>query len=394
MTLVLSLITFVVVAPHFYYNDIVNNGEMNSWFTIPKYSEKLVVPKRPSQLNLVNKNINEKLWKRFHFKTLLIPMPVKNPFYFVSPTLEYNKENKNTEFGVSIYDANNQLLSQIYFLPKFSMPKILNSQKIFELPIVSNYIKKQPQEKVWNDLFTKNISSWDISFKDMFYHLYLLQLRSKLINSNVLSYEYITDIKKAILTLDFVDKDFISELVLSRRGNDIYPYIINTRVENKSAANIKFKMLRDISFQDTTATLADIIYQEFKSLEFFQQIDEEGMLYLLSAWSHNQKRLEIIASAIQYLERGTNKVKQLEPLYKYIYSRTGRTYSKKSVRGLNLSPEILLKKNIELENAIKKTMEQEVETPEEVLSVKEQYEKILNETRQNLKEDENTMRMN
>jgi len=390
--LVLSA-TLIIVAPYYYYNDIVNHNSMTDWFTISNYRKILVTPSS-EKFDLKKASINEDLWNKFHFKTLEIPLPVKNPFYFVAPIIKYSKKQNNTEFGISLFNSKDTVLSQVYILPAITFPNVINSQKIFELPIVSNHILNRKTDQLWEDLFTKDISDWDISYSDMIYHLYILQLRSILINEKTTSYTYYKELGKAVLRLNYSDKDYVSDLVLSRRGSKIFSYMILTKKEDQEAKKIKYKMLHDISYLATTPSFTDHIYNEFKALPFQEQIDHKGMLYLLSAWSHSQSRLELIVSSIQYLERGRRNERQLEPLYDYIYRRVGKTFSRRNVGDLNLDPEVLLKRNIELEEMLKKKMIDEVKTPEKTLSVKEEYEKILEDTKNTIKKNKNTIIMN
>ena len=166
----------------------------------------------------------------------------------------------------------------------------------------------------------------------------------------------IAPIAKQFSRTVFNQKDYIysidnkgNVLFLNRRGESIYSFIMVSQKENKEAINLRFKFLSDMEFVDTTPTLADIIYKEFKGLEFQRQTDHEGMLYMLSAWSHAQSRLEFIKASIGFLERGEDNQKQLSPLYSYMFKRLGRTFAKKGVTGLELDSDVKLKHMIELE---------------------------------------------
>lgn len=393
--LLISVITYVLVTPYFYYNSIVNNNEMTEWFTIPNHRKALVTPSNKKPLQLTDKDFNSDLWQKFHFQTIQIPLPVKNPYFIVAPIIKYNQKKKKTDFGISIYDGDNEILAQVYFLPSLTFPNLLTTQKLFELPIVANHIQARDDEAIWKDIFTKDISDWNLNYSEMIYNLYLLQMRSSLISAKANSYYFLANVEKAVLNMDYPDTDFNNEIIMSKRGGQIYSFILLTRRDNLEAQKIRYKVISEISYMDTTPSLTNHIYNEFKSLPYQDQVDHIGMLYLLSAWSHDQKRLEIIVSAIQYLERGRKNQRQLEPLYEYTYRLVGKTFSKKFVGGINLAPEIMLERNIELEQLMKKEVEKQVEqTPEKTLSVKEQYEKILKETKSRIKNNSGTLLMN
>lgn len=392
-SILIAAVGLVLVYPYYQYNSIVNNKEMTEWFTLSNHRRLLVNPSSDVKFD-TPKKINSELWQKFHFQTLEIPLPVRYPFFFVAPILKYNGQSKKTEFGLSIFDSKNEILSQIYILPTINIPKVLNSQKVFELPLVRNHLLAMDNEKVWKDIFSKEISKWNISYSEMLYNLYLLQFRSVLVSKNTKTFYYDKKFDKGVLVLDYSDKDYNGEIILSKRGGEISSFLLIYKKENPEAKVIKYQLLKEMTYQDTTQALTEFMYNEFKGLGYQDQTDHLGMLYLLSAWSHDQRRLELLVSAVKYLERGKKNQRQLEPLYSYLYARAGKTFSKKQVEGLKLDSSVLLKKNMELEQALKKTIIKNEPTPEKHLTVQEQYEKILKETNQRIKKKSKSMIMN
>lgn len=393
ISLVIAGVGVVLVTPYYQYNSIVNKNDMSEWFTIANHRKLLIKPSPYTPFELPKK-INKDLWEKFHFKTLEIPLPVRNPFFFVAPILKYNKIKRKTEFGLSIFDSKDEVLAQIYILPSINMPKVLNNQKIFELPLVRNHLLKKSAEMIWKDIFIKDISAWNISYSEMLYHLYLLQLRSILVTKNTKNFYFDEEFEKGVLELTYADKDYNSEIILSKRGAQISSFLLIYKKESPEAEVIKYQMMGEMTYQDTTPNLTEFLYNEFKGLSYQDQIDHVGLLYLLSSWSHDQRRLELLVSAVKYLERGKQNQRQLEPLYNYLYARVGKTFSKRMVENLKLDSTVLLKRNAELEKALKKTVIKEEPIPEKTLTVKEQYEKILKETKQRIKSNSKTMIMN
>jgi hypothetical protein len=397
-TAFLAGVISVGIAPYYYYNSIVNGKESFEWYSLRSFQDNYTTPNKSRDLNF-QKISDERLWKNFHFKNQMIPIPVRNPFYFVAPVLKFTPNNKNTEFGISIFNASNDVISQVYFLPKINFPSAARSQKLFEFPIVLNYLKSIKQEKIWKDLFTKDISDWNIPYEEMVYNLYLLEIRSHLFNKRTMKYYYLDNVEKAVIQVEHKNQDYISEVVMTRRGENIYSFIMVSQKENKEAKNLRFKFLSDMEFVDTTPTLADIIYKEFKGLEHNRQTDHEGMLYMLSAWSHAQSRLEFIKVAIGFLERGAENQKQLSPLYSYMFKRVGKTFAKKGILGLELDSDVKLKHMIELEREKKikqeKYNEQKPEIiPDKKISIKEEYEQIIEKSKEKMVLPKNKIRMN
>ncbi len=389
----LGIATVAYVTPFYLYKQVINNKLKTDWYLLDNYTSGLLISSKMQTLE--KNNESEKFWKLFHFGDLNIPMPVKNPFYFVVPNLTYFKEARSTKFSLSILDANGEVLSDIYFLPNIKFPDYLSEQRIFELPVIRNYIELYNKDKIWKDIFEKDITKWKTSFTDMAYNLYLLEFRSKFFKKGFIKFGQLEYDNYKALELKYPDKDYKSELIMKKRGNRIHSYIIITRKKNDAALKIRSKIIRSMSYADTSPALADIIFKEFKSLKYTDQIDHLGMLYLLSAWSHDQNRKEILQKIIFYLERGFNNQKQLEPLYTYYYKRYGEIYSKRKVDDLNLDVDVMLQKKIKNEEA-QEMMNRQTRhrlLPEKQKSVEEQFEDVINKSRVKKSKDSKVMRI-
>ncbi len=382
-------------SPYYFYNSVVNNGTSYEWYSSSSDVSNITKPDSVRALKVSNVD-NEQLWSQFHFKNHMLPIPVQNPYYRVSTVLKFNAQNDSTFFGLSISDASRDVLSQVFFLPRFDIPTVSRSQKFFEFPIIQNKLAKVKVEKLWRDLFTKNIRNWKIGRDEMIYNLYLLEIRSKILKAKTKSFYYLEDVDRVVIEVDFEDKDYLSELILSRRGRTIYPMLVIGKKKSKEAETIRYKLIKDVEFVNTTPSLSDIIYQEFKALPFNRQIDHEGMLYLLSAWSHGPSRIEFLKEAVHFLERGQGNQSQLEPLYKYLYKRFGKTYARRSVKGLKLDNQMLLNMRLEIEKlkAQQNIELDDVEVDLPSTSIEQDYDTLIDETGRKVKKSKKRLRVN
>ena len=381
-------------APYYYYYKVVNQGENVDWFSLDNRVAGMEKPDPARDLKVENVE-NEGLWSKFHFKNHLLPIPVSNPYFFVAPIFNFDPKSKTTNLGISISNASKSIISQVYFLPRFEIPQASRGQRLFEFPVIANEMKNYELEKVWIDLFSKDLTKWKISTDEMIYNLYLLEIRSKLFDENLEKFYFLKDEKKAITQMKYQDKDYISEIVFSRRATTVYPILILTLKGNEEAQKIRYKVIKDLEFLNTTSSLADILYQEFKNLSFKKKIDHEGMLYLLSAWSHTPSNKELLIEAINFLERGTQNQKQLEAFYSYMYKRFGKTFARREINGLNLDFEVLLKLRQEVESYQIEVKElRKAPTPVKRKTISEEYDDIIDQTKDKIKKSKKRIRMN
>jgi hypothetical protein len=343
--LIFTGLTLSFITPYYLYNQVVNKNYKSRWFSLDVYSKNFLKPNLNipfERLNLPNNNF----WQKFHYGDLHIPLPVKNPFYFVVPNLQYNKKTRRTKFGISILNSGNEKISEIFFLPNGKFPNYIGNQEVFELPLVRKEIINKSNAEVWKDVFTRDISEWKIDPEQMAYHLYLLQFRSKILKSNTKKFGFLNGLGKVVIDIEYPNKDYKAELIINKRGDSLYSFVIVSRKGNEDAKLIRYKFIQDMDYIESTPSLSDIIFREFKSLTYADQVDHTGMLYLLSAWSHNDSKKELIEQSIFFLERGQRNENQLKSLYKYYFDRYNEFFSKRRVKGLNMEEELQLQKNI------------------------------------------------
>lgn len=387
----LLLVTgLLLVSPYYYYNKILKNDYNSKWFSLNNVNEKTLTP--TGKLELKEPNLgNDDLWRKFHIRDTNIPLPFKNPFFFVAPILKYNNKTKITNYGISVFGTSKLEISKVFFVNNRILPSVIRSQDLFKLPISTEILKGIPFEKIWKDVFLKDISKWDVPYSELLYNLYLLQLRSVILPDKFKTFGLIDD-QTAIVELFSKDKDYKSELVLTKRRGLIYSYLIVTDLNNNESQVLRYKYLKEISFRPSSETLSPIIYKEFKALEFKDQIGQIGMMYLISAYSHNDDPV-YLKEMIKYLERGEGNQTPLKRLYEYANERYGSTFASKIIQGLELEQDLILKRNIELEKQqkIEELSQKEIITAPAQKSDQERFEEKIQQAKENQTIKENRM---
>lgn len=320
----------------------------NRYYEIPNYRPLLLKPVALESVPEYKEEYPE-LWKDFPIRSMLIPLPVRHPFFNTVPILEYDRKSKAIHLGMTFVGATGRENSRLYALPVGFEQDYTSGAELFKLPYVKNRLVKVGPEELWKDVFTKVIVPERKSLDEMIYDLYLLYIRSKVLPRESKSYGLIPKSSTAIIGLDSKDKDYFMEMVMIQNRGSIYSYVLRTEKNSPESRKLRAKFLTSITFSPTDSVMARILYTEFKQLPFVRQVDQEGMLYLFSAWSQDTSSQELLREIIFYLERGSKYPKHLAPFYKYAFARYGKTFTTRDVFMDFIDSELALQRKIELE---------------------------------------------
>lgn len=379
MTVVIILVGLVLGAaawmvwryPGSLYSKWTRGEGYNRYYEIENFRPLLL---RPVSLEAIPDYKEEypELWKDFPLRSTMLPLPVRHPFFVTVPILDFDKKGKSVNLGISFLGPSGRENSRIYALPSGVQKDYTTGTELFKLPYVKNRLVGHSQEEVWKDVFTKEIIPETKTLDEMIYDLYLIYIRSKLLPKEAVRYGMIPKTPKAIIEMESKDKDYIMELVMIQDRGSVYSYVVRTEKNNEESRKLRSKFLNTITFSPTDTAMSRIIYTEFKQLNFTRQVDQEGNLYLFSAWSQDTSNEELVKEMIFYLERGSRYYKHLSSFYKYALAKYGKTFTTRDVFTENDEPEIALQRKIELEaigkrrdlkdNAVDTTVEL---TPEE-----------------------------
>ncbi len=325
------------------------NGEgWNKYYEISKFRPLLLRPLEPEPITEYKEEYPE-LWKDFPLRSTMLPLPVRHPFFVTVPILEYDKKFKSLQLGMSFLGPGGRENSRIYVLPSGVQKDYSTGLDLFKLPYVKNRIVSLSPDKLWTDIFTKTIEPKDKPIDEMIHDLYLLYIRSMILPQETLRYGIVPGKSTAIIELSSKDKDYIMEMVMIQEKGNLFTYVLRTEKNNEESRKLRSKFLSTITFSPTDTDMSRILYTEFKQLNFTRQVDQEGMLYLFSAWSQDTANVEILKEMIFYLERGSRYHKHLSTFYKYAYARYGKTYTTRDVFTDQDDNEIALQRKIELE---------------------------------------------
>ncbi len=339
--------------PYQLYSGWIEGNNWNRYYNIPNYSKSYLKPGSFEAIPPYNEDYAQ-LWREFPLQNANIPLPVRHPLFQTVPVIDAKDTKRPPQLGMIILTPNGRELSRIYTLPLTLYQDHSQGQDLFKLPFVRNRILKFDREKLWKDLFSFEIKVHSKSLEDMIYDLYVLHLRSKYLPAGTVKYGLIKNGQQALIEITSKDKDYIVELVLTNNSGSIYSYLLKTERNDDDSIKLRSKFLESISFHPIDPAMGNFLYKEFKQLNFARQVDQEGMLYLFSAWSQDLESQELLKEMIFYLERGKNRGAQLNPLYKYALRKYGKTFTTKMSGEIDGDAELALQRKIEMEEMYRK----------------------------------------
>lgn len=333
--------------PYRIYANWISGKDWDKYYTIEGYKREWLSPIEIEPISSYKEDYAQ-LWKDFPLRNIRIPLPVRHPLFQTVPFVEGESNKSQPHIGIVLLNPGGREISRIYTLPGNILKDQTQGQELYKLPFVRNRILKLPVDKLWNDIFTHKIEVKSKTLDEMIYDLYILHLRSKILPKAMVKYGLLKD-GRALVELESQDKDYTIELVMTNTSGSVYSYILRTEINNDESRRLRSKFLDSISFSPVDQAMGKFLYTEFKQLNFARQVDQEGMLYLFSAWSQDFKNTEMFKEMIFYLERGRNNGAQLRPLYTFAMKYFGKTFTSKSIFNEHDDPNIVLQRRIEIE---------------------------------------------
>ena len=370
--------------PYFYYDKLIHGQLSLQHYKLSRWDEAFLPPGEKRGSGEAASDMSS-LWREFHLRDVVVPLPAGHPLYRTVPIIQRLEGRAEPQIGMRLLSPSGREVVQLYLLKSGTWSDQLETQPVFQLPLVRKEIKKKTTEEVWADLFTHKIQGWDIPWSEMCYNLYLLHLRSKLLPPGVISYGPLEGKGMAYVEIPSKNKDYRTELVFSFDRGLLLSYVLVTDRTNPESDEVRARFLKGISFRASDKSIAPLIYREFKQLSFVRQTDQEGMLYLFSAWSHNLEDQEMLKEMVYFLERGPKNGPQLRPLYRYSFQRYQRTHTTRDVGLDEDEPDIRLQRQIELEGIAERSrlLEKPKEAPQEVeVTPREKMDEFLKKARE------------
>lgn len=361
-------VALFVIAPYHIYTLTLTEG-VSTRFLGMKPSAPVFYDGRDFEFYKTNKE-DEKLFTQFHFSNFVLPLPLNHPIYSLIPTIKI--EGPLIRLGGNFLDGKNAELFSFIVEKNYKLEMTSGDQKLFLLPIFKNYIARKSPAEIWTDLFSKKLSLpsnvgksffqslvalREVTYSDLVYNLYILYNRAHIFPQNITRISFNPKTSQGLIEFQSDDPHYkIERLYLVEKGI-IYSLTMKTKIDNISAESFRYRFLTDISYKASNLDSAIPIYAQYKGITYNNRIDQQGMTYLFSAWSHDSGNKEYIRVIILFLERGKSNLKYLKPFYEYAYKKFGSSLSAEN----NLLMESVDEK---LKRKVKEELEAEVKKEE------------------------------
>ncbi|GAB4407558.1 MAG: hypothetical protein OHK0056_07770 [Bacteriovoracaceae bacterium] len=366
--------------PYLAYLEAIDLGMNNEFLVLEKPRKELL---DTGEYDLVKMHglygEDKSYWREFHFRHFMLPMPVHHPVYLFFPLIEIDEKNNMPMFGVKITDFKQQEIFSFKVKEISDFKWDLSTTKIFNLAVFKNHIMAHNQKDIWKDLFSKDLeiqkfdwgklpevySEWTkFRYKDLVYNLFILRLREILLPTDAKDISFYTS--KGAGAYEITDdetklnrvKNYRQERILFLENGKIFTFEIRTRLDMLEAEALRQKYLKEISFKYSAESSSTELYNKFKVLPFDKKIDQEGLVYLFTAWSHVPDNKLFLREMIQFLERGKKNDLNLAPLYEYARLMFGSNFST-SEETMDETAEEKVKRlrRVELEQELKNAQE-------------------------------------
>jgi len=329
---------------------------------------------------------DEALFKIFHFSNFLIPLPFNHAIYSMVPIIKL--ESIGPRLGSSFLNGKSDELFSFIVEKNYKFETHSSNQSLFSLPVFRNHISRKSDEEIWRDLFLKKLSlpSNDgksffaslstlksLSYSELVYNLFILYNRNHFFPAQTKKLSYDLKSKHGLIELSSDDPMYKLERLFLIENGIVYSLTFKTKIGNLASAHIREIILNGISYKSSSTDSAIPIYAEYKNISYNKRVDEQGMIYLYSAWSHDISNRDFVRVIILFLERGKLNLKYLKPFYEYAFKRFGTNLSNDDEVLLDTADEKLKRRmKEELDSEVKKeeqlknpTFEGNFNTPEE-----------------------------
>ena len=338
------LLGIALYAPFYIYEHALFQGIESEYLSVKKSPPALHSGGLLRMKELAVGEAATKRWTMVHFESFLLPFPVRNPHYLLFPHVPVSPGGRE---GIGVRFKGAQGIPLIFFESREIIPYDPRSSlredhhSLFSLEFVRKFILSKSAKTIWEDIFSRNLHPPSPAFDrnltdqylDLAYNLFILNLRRHLLPNNIQTITYVKDRNLGLVSLKPKSgREHIGEEIVFILADDhIYSLWLETNGAEQHAVTYRDILLRSLNFRESSTDSAIAPFSSFQALPLSKRIDQEGMIYLFAAWSHDRQRTDFLRQMFTFGERGKGKtnVVHLDPLYEYAFKKYGNAFFQK-----------------------------------------------------------------
>ncbi|MBF0315061.1 MAG: hypothetical protein HQK52_16680 [Oligoflexia bacterium] len=369
-----GIVCFAVIAglaiyfyPYVLYYRIIQgkyDGEYYKVKNIERYLNPNAKDLLVDRTQVLGDSDEENYWKTFHIGQYKLLLPLSHPLIGIFPIVNFKEDKKEVELGIKFMTYRGEKITEIALGPEERFAHKFNEQKLFAIPMIYRYLERVSIEDLWRDIFEKRIihryeegisvidcdkdkdkdkecsffkkkkqkvkkvfgvvyDLLTLDFSEMIYNLYVIHMREKYFPGNFNDFFYYADKNYGVLISRGKDSYRNRVTFYSLGQGVVQSYAMELDLQDPLAHTVFKKMLQHTFYAPSTLEESQNIYREFVELPYKQKIDQEGMIYLFSAWTNDVENKEFLFEVIKFLEKGGNNFARLQPFYVYASKRYG-----------------------------------------------------------------------
>jgi hypothetical protein len=387
----LSLIVFLAIlfpvlgflAPFHFYSKTLSTGVKSDFLELPASSLPMLNAGAYEAVKMAGLYGEEHaFWREFHFADFVIPLPVRHPLYVFIPLIELEEDEAVLHLGANLENRQGRLMAGFKTGKRYRFEIDFSGNLLFQMPIFKNWILKRGEDQVWRDLFSKDIRAphfewsrpWkalieylEIGHRELVYNLFLLRMRHKYLPSHLTNLGLYGERSYGVVETKRMDEgelgEFRIETVHILERGIVHTFEIHSRIAEITAEAFRKRFLEVLRYRASAEEDSVAVYAQYKTLPYQSKIDQEGLVYIFTAWTHVPERREFLQEMISFLERGKGNEKNLAPLYDYAYEKYGTSFSIREDTLRESAPERLKRKlREEVEEEVRKAREAQTTT--------------------------------
>ena len=200
-----------------------------------------------------------------------------------------------------------------------------DENKLFSLPYFKEMIMGLDPLKIWQDIFSKDLTLglkqlFQTSYTELAYNLFILSLRENMFPEKTEQISYL--VGRGLGLIRVKSSKNREEIIFLLKDDHVHALKITTNLDEKAGPRYREVLLRTIAFPVGGETP----YAIFEKLPWDRKVEQEGAIYLYASWSHDPDNPEFLKAMFRYFKRKKENTIFIKPLQDFAFRKYGNNF--------------------------------------------------------------------